>query len=154
MKKWKTTGKVVLKVVGISCTILVICGLLSIFIINDYTAKQVENNLWDLPLPEKTKLVDGISKAGKLSGSGNGMQYFGAILIKSELPLEDLEKYYSDYRSNEWEYIVEVQEGQAIRTIEHGVLKFTEVVGDKGYYIVYSWGKGIGLLEEIDIRGH
>ena len=89
-----------------------------------------------------------------LTGNGNGMQYFGAILIRSELSLEELDVYYSDYRSNEWEYLVETQERQPIEVIDHGTLQFTEEIKDSGYYIVYSWGSGNSLLEELDVRGH
>lgn len=81
------------------------------------------------------------------------MQYFGAILIKSELSLEELDAYYSDYRSNEWEYLVEVQEGQSVEMIEHGGLQFSEEIKDNSYYIVYSWGSGNSLLRELDMRG-
>lgn len=130
------------------------CALLTILIVNDYTAKQVEKDLRELPLPEKTGFVESISKAGKLTGNGNGMQYFGAILIKSELSIEELEAFYSDYRNNEWECIVEIQEGQSIGVIDHESLQFSEIIDDRGYYIVYSWGSGIKMLEEIDIRGH
>lgn len=94
------------------------------------------------------------SQAGKLTGNGNGMQYFGAILIRSELSLEELDTYYSGYRSNEWECLVETQEGQSIEVIDHETLQFSEEIKDSGYYIVYSWGSGNSLLEELDIRGH
>ena len=50
------------------------------------------------------------------------MQYFGAILIKSELSLEELDAYYSDYRRNEWEYLVEIQklpEDQLLDALRH-----------------------------------
>ena len=35
-----------------------------------------------------------------------------------------------------------------------GTLQFSEEIKDSGYYIVYSWGSGNSLLEEMDIRGH
>ena len=105
-------------------------------------------------LPKQTELIEAISQTGKLTGNGNGMQYFGAILIKSELSLEELDAYYSEYRSNGWEYLVEVQEGQSVEMIEHGGLQFSEEIKDNSYYIVYSWGSGNSLLRELDIRGH
>ena len=46
------------------------------------------------------------------------------------------------------------QEGQTIEVIDHGILQFSEEIKDNGYYIVYSWGSGNSLLEELDIRGH
>lgn len=143
-----------IKVVGILAAVVLIGGSLSIPLINNYTAYKVEKALCEIPLPEETKLIESLSQAGKLTGNGNGMQYFGAILIRSELSLEELDAYYSDYRSNEWEYLVETQEGQPIEVIDHRRLQFTEEIKDSGYYIVYSWGSGNSLLEELDIRGH
>ena len=76
------------------------------------------------------------------------------ILIRSDLSLEELDAYYSRYRSNEWECLVKIQEGQSIEGIDHGTLQFAEEIKDRGYYIVYSWGSGNSLLDELDIRGH
>ena len=143
-----------LKLVGILTAVVLIGGVISISFINNNIAYKVEKELCETPLPEKTELIESISRAGKLTGNGNGMQYFGAILIRSDLSLEELDAYYSDYRSNEWEYLVETQEGQHIEVIDHGTLQFTEEIKDSGYYIVYSWGSGNSLLEELDIRGH
>lgn len=145
-----------LKVVGILAAVVLIGGVISIPLINNHIAYKVEKALCEIPLPEETELIESLSQAGKLTGNGNGMQYFGAILIRSELSLEELDAYYSDYRSNEWEYLVETQEGQPIEVIDHGTLQFSEEINDSGYYIVYSWGSGNSLLEELDmdIRGH
>lgn len=143
-----------IKVVGILTAVVLIGGSLSIPLINNHTAYKVEKALCEIPLPEETELIESLSQAGKLTGNGNGMQYFGAILIRSELSLEELDAYYSDYRSNEWKYLVETQEGQPIEVIDHRTLQFTEEIKDSGYYIVYSWGSGNSLLEELDIRGH
>ena len=143
-----------LKVVGILAAVVLIGGVVSIPLINNHTAYKVEKTLCEIPLPEETELIESLSQAGKLTGNGNGMQYFGAILIKSELSLEELETYYSDYRSNEWECLVETQEGQSIEVIDHETLQFSEKIDDGGYYIVYSWGSGNSLLKELDIRGH
>ena len=98
-----------------------------------------------------------VSKAGKLVGSGNGMQYFGAILIKSELPLDELDRYYSQYRQDEWSYIVEPQSESEIKAVEHKTLEFSKLrdVSDfDAYYIVYSWGESDFPLADLDIRGH
>ena len=97
-----------LKLVGILVAVVLIGGVISISFINNNTAYKVEKELCETPLPEKTELIESISRAGKLTGNGNGMQYFGAILIQSELSLKELDDYYSDHRSNEWEYLVEI----------------------------------------------
>ncbi len=143
-----------LKLVGILVAVVLIGGVISISFINNNIAYKVEKELCETPLPEKTELIESISRAGKLTGNGNGMQYFGAILIRSDLSLEELDAYYSGYRSNEWECLVETQEGQSIEVIDHETLQFSEEIKGSGYYIVYSWGSGKSLLEELDIRGH
>ena len=68
--------------------------------------------------------------------------------------MEELGVYYLGYRRNEWECLVETQEGQFIEVIDHGILQFSKEIKDNGYYIVYSWGNRKSLLEELDIRGH
>ncbi len=55
---------------------------------------------------------------------------------------------------NDWSYIVEYQKGQAIGMVEHGELEFSDTVVGDGFYILYTWGDGPVLLEQIDIRGH
>lgn len=143
----------IIKSVGISAAIVLTGAVFSVPLINNHIAGQVETELCETPLPEGTELIESLSKAGKLNGNGNGMQYFGGILISSNLSLEELNDYYSDYRSSDWEYLVEVQEGQRVRAIEHGGVYFSEEIQGSGYYIVYSWGSGNDLLEELDIRG-
>ena len=126
-----------LKIVGILAAAILIGGVISLPLINNHTACKVEKALCEIPLPEETELIESLSQAGKLTGNGNGMQYFGAILIRSELSLEELETYYSDYRSNEWEYLVEIQEGQSIKVIEHKALQFSEEIKGSGYYCIF-----------------
>ena len=142
------------KIAGICLIVLILAAFVSVPVYNNYCAYNVEKMLCETPLPEQTELIEAISQTGKLTGNGNGMQYFGAILIKSELSLEELDAYYSDYRSSEWEYLVEVQKGQSVEMLEHGGLQFSEEINGNSYYIVYSWESGNSLLGELDIRGH
>ncbi len=123
-------------------------------IYNNHVAKKTADNLADIPLPENTEFVEKTYSARKLVGSGNGMQYFGAILVKSGLPLNELENYYSGYADNEWQCIVESQESKEIRVIEHGELEFESEITGGGYYIVYSWGENYTIFNEFDLRGH
>lgn len=123
-------------------------------IVNDSMAKKTASALEELPLPDNTEFVEAVYQAGKLVGNGNGMQYFGGILIKSELSLEELKAYYLQFAKNEWECIVEKQMDADVKVIEHAKLTFkTEIEGDQ-YYIVYSWGDNDTIFHELDIRGH
>lgn len=139
------------KVVLIICAVMAVqlAISLSVPLVNDHTAEQVADRLENHPLPEETELIESLSKAGKLVGNGNGMQYFGAILIKSERSLDELTSHYSAYGA-----LVQVQCAQQIDIIEHGSLAFESEVSDEGYYIVYAWGDGLGLYEMLDLRGH
>ena len=117
-----------IKLVGILAAVVLIGSVISIPLINNHTAYKVEKALCEIPLPEETELIESLSQAGKLTGNGNGMQYFGAILIRSDLSLEELDAYYSGYRSNEWEYLVDIQEGQEIEVVDHSTLQFAEQI--------------------------
>ena len=104
-----------LKLVGILAAVVLIGSVISIPLINNHTAYKVEKALCEIPLPEETELIESLSQAGKLTGNGNGMQYFGAILIRSDLSLEELDAYYSGYRSNEWNVWWKLRKGSPLR---------------------------------------
>lgn len=126
-------------------------------VVNNAIALGVENDLKDLPLPENTELVESVSKAGKLVGNGNGMQYFGAILIKSDLSLEELDAYYQEYRTGQFDCLISGQLDHNILAVEHGDLTFRHDEYGVGYYIVYTWGSAPDWLKawlDTDLRGH
>lgn len=147
----------VLKVLGVIVLILVISItvlLAAAPLVNDHVAEKTVKELVDLPLPENTEYIESVCKAGKLIGCGNGMQYFGAILIQSELSYEELAAYYSNFAEHDWECVVENQVSAEIRIAGEGVTFFsTDVEGDN-YYIVYSWGSNKTIFHDFDIRGH
>lgn len=147
--------KKVLVAIVLAVVIIFLFVLITAPIVNDNVAKKTANELADLPLPNNTEFIESINKAGKLIGNGNGMQYFGAILIKSELSLEELIEYYKGFAENEWNCIVENQiDSDVIIMKEHTGLTFkTDMEGDN-YYIVYSWGDNNTIFHELDVRGH
>ena len=144
----------------ITFLVLLLLLLISIPIVNDYTAWGVEKRLCALPLPDKTQRVATISRADKIVGNGNGMQFFGAILIKSELTLEELDAYYAPYRKTKWDCTVSRQysdvAGIELTTEYDKTLSFDFDVDYNGddYYIVYSWGSSNYFLSDFDLRGH
>lgn len=154
MKKGITTILKGIVIFIISIVALVILFLIACPIINNITAVNVMNDIRSIPLPEDTEIVETFSRAEKLVGNGNGMQYLGIILIQSDLSLDELDQYYSAYRENQWNYIVEEQVTQELGIIEYGSFLFNTDVSDGHFYIVYSWGDGLPLLRDIDLRGH
>ena len=131
--------------------VLLIGFLVSVPAVNNFSAKRVEKELKKIPLPDNTEMIESLSKAGKFAGNGNGMQYFGAILLKSEKSLDELSAYYSQQS----DAVVEAQKTQEIAFLEHDKLSFEATMEDSAeYYIVYSFGSGIAPFSQLDIRGH
>ncbi len=147
--------KKVVRVIGIALVVLVVTMGISSPFVNNYSAAKIEKRLLALPLPEKTEYIESISRAGKMTGNGNGMQFLGAMLIQSELTLEELDVYYATYRENQWDCIVEVQDSPILEFVEHAEISFvTDISPDEGYFVVYTWGNGIVPFEMLDIRGN
>ncbi len=120
-------------------------------LMNDNIAKNTAKELAEIPLPENTRYIESVSRAGKLVGNGNGMQFFGAVLIESGLSLEELDAHYSAYTDNKCE--VKKQNGSDIEVIEHGSLAFKSDIGEDSY-IVYLWGSSNNVFSDWDLRGH
>ena len=141
------------KIVPVGIVIFLFIGfIVSVPLVNDFTAKNVEKSLVEIALPENTQMVESLSKAGKFVGNGNGMQYFGAILIRSEKTLDELSDYYSQQLAD---VVVKEQKSSIIECVEHAQLSFTTSITDtEKYYIVYLFGSGIAPFSELDIRGH
>ena len=144
---------------GAVCAAVILAALLAGAVlaapfVNDLTAKQTAEGLRALPLPEDTRLVETAYAAGKLTGNGNGMQYFGAILIQSGCSLEELKMYYAGLAEDAWDCTVERQAGETIDMIEHAELTFKTNVSGNDYFIVYSWGDNDTIFHEFDLRGH
>ncbi|MGN1179921.1 MAG: hypothetical protein ACI4SD_01815 [Suilimivivens sp.] len=142
------------KIIGVTVVLCLFVFMVSVPIVNDYTALRTAKELEKIPMPEQTELVECISRAGKLVGNGNGMQFLGCILIKSNLTLEELKAYYSAYAEKEWECVVEKQTTQELQFLDHVNILFDTEIKEDNYYIVYSWGEGMEFFSEFDIRGH
>ena len=132
--------------------IVLITGMMiAIPIVNNYSAYAVEKQLCALALPNQTERVESLSQAGKFVGNGNGMQYFGAILIRSELSMDELLIHYQTALPG---VVVKKQTAQQIECIQHGSISFDSAIDGDNYYIVYYFGSGIELFSQLDIRGH
>ena len=77
--------KKVLKIIVLLIILLLILLPIYILFMNNIIAYNTKRKLEKTELPENTAIIDSISIAGKVTGNGNGMQYFTAILIKTDL---------------------------------------------------------------------
>ena len=130
------------------CVIAVLVCFVAVFIplSNDRAAENIAKQL-ESSVPADTVIIESVSKAGKLTGNGNGMQYFGAVLIKSDLTPDELSDFYSGA-------VVKKQTSQKIEVIEHVSLSFKTVIDGDNYYIVYKFGDSSLPFANLDIRGH
>lgn len=100
------------------------------FAVNDISAALTAKEIAFKPLPPSTRLLEVKSQAAKLVGNGNGMQYFGVILIESELSLDELKEYYNDFTVKE-------QKTQQI-SFDHRDIVFKTDVSGRNCYAVSS----------------
>ena len=130
------------------CVIAVLVCFVAVFIplSNDRTAENIAKQL-ESSSPADTVIIESVSKAGKLTGNGNGMQYFGAVLIKSGLTPDELSDFYSGA-------VVKKQTSQRIEAIEHVTVSFETPIDGDDYYIVYTFGGSPSFFANFDIRGH
>ena len=130
------------------CVIAVLVCFVAVFIplLNDRTAENIAKQL-ESSSPADTVIIESVSKAGKLTGNGNGMQYFGAVLIKSDLTADELSDFYSGA-------VVKKQTSQKIEVVEHEQMSFETVIDGDDYYIVYMFDGSSSFFANLDIRGH
>jgi len=147
-----------MRILAMSLTLILLSAVLfflfGVPVVNDLTAVGVKNALCALPLPEQTERIDAVAKAGKLVGNGNGMQFFGAILIKSELSEQELAAFYRPFAANEWSCQVVRQISPRIESIELDTVSFKAFPDSGSYYRVQTWGDSPFALRDWDLRGH
>ena len=151
----------IVKILGIAILSFIVFNILlyaAVVVANNCIAWDIENDLRKIELPEQTEFVEAVSRAGKIYGNGNGMQYFGAILVTSDLTEEELKEYYKSFNKD---IEVERQEDEII--FSDNSYKFDKFDSDKTNYKIslwrynYSYGETasfINYLLDTDIRAH
>ncbi len=136
--------------------VLLVMGL-AVPIANNALAMGVAREMEAFSLPADTSIVEKASLAGRFNKTAGSVQYFAALLIKSDRPIEDLRAHYAQYNTDLIEsYRVEPQRGQEITVLDDVSLAFRENVGEEGYYIVYIVRTGGNALQwwlDMDVRG-
>ena len=124
--------------------------------INDKVSRDVVKELKQIPLPAGTVVVEEKAIADRLCGNGDGVQYFGALLLKSDLSLEELDEYYAQYRNDNACYRVEHQYDSEIKQDKlslHQDNSFETTIDSDNYYILYAWGNYDSMFTYLDWRG-
>ncbi len=152
--------KIVKKLLIIIFAIIILLPILlyaSIVITNNCIADKIETDLVKYQTPAKTEIVDSISIPGKLTGNGNGMQYMGSILVKSDLSENELLNYYG----SAFEFIeVREQKSAKIDFINKRNHSFNATIEEDGdtYYSITCWDSNRSEIFsdflDFDLRGH
>ncbi len=135
--------------------ILLVMGL-AVPVANNAVAMGVAREMQALPLPSDTTLIDSTSLSGRFGDTAGHVQYFAALLIKSDRSVEQLRAHYAGYTDYSLiAYRVEKQVGRDISVLQDVNLAFHEDVADEGYYIVYTTRTGGHALQfwlDMDVR--
>lgn len=142
----------VIRITMVTIALILLFWALVLPIINNAVALGVENDLKEeLAGEEHLTIVDSISAAGRFSPFSKEMQYFGAVLVQSNLPQAELEAYLEEslfYKR--YNCTVEKQTSAAVslKNFAFGDLAFDEFP-EGTCYIVYRWGQAPGWVRPL-----
>ena len=151
-----------LRIILISFLILIVLFYGSIYIINNIVAKRMERQLLECELPPNSELIDSASIAGKILGNGNGMQYFGIILIKSEMNENELLQWYNSHANIEETDEIYVIRQETPEIFGQNNFRFNHYSGENNCFQIQSFrdiavGTESSIWESLlncDMRGH
>ena len=152
--------KRILKVALPIMAALPILFYVAIVMVNNAIANDIEKALKDYALPAETAVVKSVSAARKLTGSGNGMQYMGALLVSSNLAEQELKAHYAEFAFVEVKPQTSYELEFDTATVSFGGSHFGDDPGE--YYAIVCWdaeqskwyNDDIAKWLDLDIRGH
>lgn len=135
--------------------VLLVLGL-ALPVVNNAAAMRLAREMEALPLPDGASLVDTTSLSGRLTNKTGSVQYFAAMLIKSECSIEELRAHYAQYGTSlTATYRVEPQSGTEITVLDGVKLSFRKGVERARGYIVYTLRTGGNAAQwwlDMDVR--
>ena len=155
--KTKDKYRRVIRIIMIVLAVMLLVMGLVVPMVNNAVAMKVARDMKALSLPADTEIIESTSLAGRFNNAAGSVQYFAALLIRSNRPIEELRAHYAAYNEELLvTYRVELQRGQEITVLGDANLAFRETVGEDGYYIVYTIRTGDNALQwwlDMDVRG-
>ncbi len=155
--KTKDKYRRVIRAIMIVLAVMLLVMGLAVPIANNAVAMGVAREMEALSLPADTTLLESTSLAGRFADTAGSVQYFAALLIRSDRPLEELRAHYAQFNTDMIAtYRVEPQSGQEITVLNGTDLSFRETVVQEGCYIVYTIRTGGNAAQwwlDMDVRG-
>ena len=149
--------KKVIVIIGV--LILLITSVLAFpYVYNNCVLYNIERDLKNADLGSDVVILDSKSVCGKLNGNGNGMNFFAAVLIESDLSVAEVEANLATLK--EKYEMVEVAEASST-TIQSVYLEHATIVFDQSFFdgndetlmVVYAYESSGGIMIG-DIRAH
>lgn len=146
----------------ISILILIVLFHSVIYVVNNFIATGMERQLRNCQLPPESEMIESTSVAGKVLGGSNGMQWYGILLIRSDMSEEELLQWYKSHMSpaeNEEIYVIR-QKGPEM--FDYGERRFHSYPDDGPCYQIQLFrslavGTESSIWESLlnhDLRGH
>lgn len=144
----------VIRTFGIIMLILLVLGtvIALLFYWNSFILRGLVSDFKaELRAAEGIEIVETVSDYGKLNGNGNGINYFGAVLVKVDNPdvLDTLVSLNKDF--DVMNYYKQENREIDLNYAEHAHLSF-ESHGD--YYVVWFYQGEHPMSNPLDIKGH
>ena len=154
--KTKDRYRRIIRVIMIALAVVLLVMGLAVPVANNAVAMSIAREMEALPLPSDTTLIDSTSLSGRFGDTAGNVQYFAALLLKSDRSVEELRAHYAGYTDHSLiTYRVEKQIGRDIVVLEDVDLSFREDVAEEGYFIVYTLRTGGNALQwwlDMDVR--
>ncbi len=121
-----------------------------VHVANNVAAHEIERRLVAIPLPPGTELVDSAWAVSRFAGAGNGTQYAGAVLVRSDLSSAALAALYNDGAQNARAL------GETDGRVESALRFGNEYdLTEPGMFVIAETGEPeSALLASADVRGH
>jgi hypothetical protein len=144
----------IIRTAGILLLVLLVLGtvIALLFYWNSFILRGLVSDFKsELRAAEGIEIVETVSDYGKLNGNGNGINYFGAVLVKVENPdvLDTLVSLNKDF--DVMNYYKQEKREIDLDYAEHAHLSF-ENHGD--YYVVWFYQGEHPMSNPLDIKGH
>ena len=145
----------IIRTAGILLLVLLVLGtvIALLFYWNSFILRGLVSDFKsELRAAEGIEIVETVSDYGKLNGNGNGINYFGAVLVKVDNPdvLDTLVSLNKDF--DVMNYYKQENREIDLNYAEHAHLSFENLSPD--YYVVWFYQGEHPMSNPLDIKGH
>ncbi len=118
----------------LTIVLLMVAFFVTVHIANNHIAETLKQKLLDCSLPAETQLLESESFARKMSGNGNGMQWYGIILVKSSQDETALYEWFNSMMNDDADESLMVFEQNSPEIFDAGNKTFKMYTGEEGCY--------------------